>query len=179
MEAEDLFVLHAALPSLVDALAPVGEALVQVGPCALQQAAVGRVADQDVGESIQPGVLVAAVARADELLRRERVEPRLDLDSNCLRYELSHRVPGELEADDRGDVDDGALLGPQAVETGGQQRVDRRRDRQVGDVGCDPPAVVLAPEHTVVDEHRQHLLHVERIAFGRLGDPPADGIVDA
>ena len=81
--------------------------------------------------------------------------------------------------DDRGDVDDGALFRPQAVETGSQQRVDRRRDRQLGDVGGDLPAVVLAPEHAVVDEHRQHLLYVERIALGRLGDPSPDGIVDA
>src|SRR5262245_37893936 len=110
MEAEDLLVLHPALAALVDAIAPVGEALVQGRPVALQQSAVGGIADEDVREPVDRNRLFAK-RRANELFLRECVEADREASPDGVRHELLYSVVRELEADHGGYVDHGALLG--------------------------------------------------------------------
>ena len=81
-------------------------------------------------------------------------------------------------ADDGGRLDDRALLGAEGVEAGGEQCVDRRRDRDVADRrGCAPGAV-LEDDGAVVDEHGEQLLDEQGIAFGSCDDPVADVLVE-
>src|SRR5437867_9142554 len=91
--------------------------------------------------------------------------------SYSLWCELLDRSLGEHEPDDRGRLDDRALLGREVVESRGEQSVDRRRDLYVREVARRVPDAVLQAEVVALDEHRQQLLGEERIAFGGLYDP--------
>ena len=50
----------------------------------------------------------------------------------------------EVAADDRGALEHAALLGPQALDARGEQRVDRRRHLERRQAGADGPALALA-----------------------------------
>jgi hypothetical protein len=58
-----------------------------------------------------------------------------------------------------GDVDDGALVVAQAVEPGGEERLDRRWNGE------------LAGGRAVLERECEHLLHEERVAFADLDRP--------
>ena len=67
---------------------------------------------------------------------------------------------------------------PRRVEPGGEECMDRRRDREVADRrGCAPGAV-LEDDGAVVDEHGEQLLDEQGIAFGSCDDPVADVLVE-
>ena len=81
-----------------------------------------------------------------------------------------HRAAGELQADHRGRLHDPALGRPQAVEAGTQQGRDVPRDRDgLGGAGEDPAPRLLTQE-PVVDQHGEHLLDEQRVAFGEAED---------
>ena len=84
---------------------------------------------------------------------------------------LEPRSP-EPAAFDGCSLEDQARAGFEAVEPGGEERLQRPRDLHVGIVRSLPAAV---DEQSLIRKHRRELLEVERIAFGRLADPVDDG----
>ena len=145
---------------------------------ALEQAAVGRVADHDVPEAVALA-LVGGRIDLDEPLARERVE----VDPSCSRSasgtSSSSAVHREHLADHGRSLDDGPLLVGEPVEPGGHQRLDRRRRRQVVEMSeVGTPDAVLEAQEPVVDHHREQLLDEERVAVGCLDDPAARLLVD-
>jgi len=73
-------------------------------------------------------------------------------------------------------LDDDPLVGIEPVEPRGQERVDRRRHENSGEVACGDPAAVPRHQHAVVDQHREHLLDQERIGVGCVGDARLDAL---
>ena len=135
--------LELAQPIPGRALEPVREALVQVGAGDLRQRPVRGVADQRMPEPVR---LLAREVRKigpDHITANERhqdaIESRLEQDGG----ELAHRTTMEDRPLDRGRGDDGPLVGRQAVEAGGEQSIDRRGNRNVGEVGRRNPRVLL------------------------------------
>jgi len=123
--AEDLLELELAAAFPVDPLGPVHEPLVEHGSAALQQAAVGGVADDLVPEPEEDFVIGQL---PHELLRDEHVEVVADPRPDRLVDELGHRVHGEGQPDHGRWVDDRALLAPQGIETRGDEGLHGRRD---------------------------------------------------
>jgi hypothetical protein len=161
--AEDLLELGLAAASPVDLVRPLDEALMQRHALALEQASVGGVTDQLMAEAV--GVVVVLAVRADELLVRERDEVDRDHRSSRLIDEMLDGILREHEADHGCGFDHVALVGLEGVETRGQERVDAGRHDEVCRRIGDGPAVALAVQRPVVDEHRDHLLDEEGIAF--------------
>ena len=64
-----------------------------------------------------------------------------------------------------------SVLG-QPLQAGGDQGVDRRRDGELARRLHERPVTVVLLEQPVVDQHREQLLHEERIALGGVGDTP-------
>ena len=56
------------------------------------------------------------------------------------------------------------------VEARGQERLDRRRHRDLADVVGEPPVALDPAERALVDEHRDELLDEQRVALGRADD---------
>ena len=94
----------------------------------------------------------------DEVLAHQLLEAALDGRSLRLGGEPEDGRRPEALADDRGPLDHGPLLGAQAIEAGGEERLDGRGDLQ-------PVPVVIA-----LGEHRDELLDEERVAGAGLGD---------
>ena len=67
---------------------------------------------------------------------------------------------------DRCALADGSLDRPQPVQARGEERLDRRRNGDRLQIAGWDPVPVRALEQAVVDEHREHLLDEERVAFG-------------
>ena len=121
-------------------LEPGGEALVQVGARLLRQRAIGGIANQSVTEAVS---LLAGEVRcvgADQVPADKRQQPVLEYRiergaSKCADCALvKHR------AFDRRGRQDRALIGREALETGGQECVDRRGDRQLREVRRGRPS---------------------------------------
>ena len=79
-------------------------------------------------------------------------------------------VHRELQADDRGRLDRDAFLDAQPANARLEQRLDRGRHRDLGVILRDYPAPALLPQRLAFDQHREHLLDVERVAFRRRDD---------
>ena len=123
---------------------PVGEARMQLGARALEQTAVGGVADQHVVEAQhrlaeEPAACRARSARCGAATRGAR-----RARCHCDRSSAATRAAREVAADDGGALEHGALLGAQALDARRQQRVDRRRHLERGEAGAGDPAVSLA-----------------------------------
>ena len=159
----DLFELELAPTLLVDTLGPGHEPLVKHGPGALQQAPVCRVADDLVAESVEH---LRVRELADELLRDEDIEVLPERGHDGFVDELRDRVEGKREADDRGWVDDRALLGLKRIEPGGDEGVDGRGDLQLVRALSSDPAFRPALDRFGLDKHRHDLFDVERVALG-------------
>ena len=67
-----------------------------------------------------------------------------------------HRAPGRLR---------------QAIETDGDQALDRVGDHELGRISRQPPSVVPTLHDAAVDQRPGHLLHEERIPLGVAEDP--------
>ena len=168
--AEDRLELEPASALRVDLVGPAHEVDVQGGAGALQEAAVDRVAHQVMVEAVQR-VRIHGGDRMDKLLARQRQQMALDRRAERLGRERGDGRCGELQADDRSRFDRRALLPAQLAEASLDQRLDRRRNRDLAvALGADPAPVLLA-QGAAVDQHRQHLLDVERVALGSLDDP--------
>ena len=119
------------------------------------------------------GLLAGEVrgVRADQIPADERQQAVLERRVERRGGELADGASVKHRALDRRGRQDRALVGREAFETGGEERVDRRGNGQLGEVRRGDPAVALAREQRVVDEHRHKLLREERVALGRAGDP--------
>ena len=113
-------------------LEPVGEAAVQLRAGVLEQAPVGRVADQDVMEAQRRLAEKPAGVGLDQLAAPQRFEPRVEI-ADLARQELGQRSAREVAPDHRGPLEQRALLGAQALDAGGEQRVDGGRHLDVGE----------------------------------------------
>ena len=71
---------------------------------------------------------------------------------------------------DGSSLDGGALVPAQLIQSRGEECLDRRRHRDRSEIPDHHPAPVFAYEEPVVDEHGEHLLDEERVAFGCAGD---------
>ena len=108
-------------------LEPADEALVEVGACPLRDPGVGRVPDQRVPEA---ETVLAGDARhggLDELAADEPEQRRPE--SLVAAVEGGHGSGPELLADDRCPLEHLALDRIEAVEPRGEERLDRRRQR--------------------------------------------------
>ena len=127
------------------ALEPVGQARMQLRARALQNTAIGRVADQHVVEAQRRLAEEPADIRLDQLTAPQRFEPRVEV-SDLARQEMGERRARKLTADDRGALQHDPLLGAQPLDAGGQQRLDRRRHLEVGEL---LPMLFVGPQGLV------------------------------
>jgi len=104
----------------------------------------------------------ARALRADEPLAHEPLQDGADLRTR--RGELEECAPPDLLADDGRAFEEGALVGSEAVEAGGEKQLDGGRDGR------------LAP--VLLEGERDHLLGEERVALRRLGDPLALALLE-
>ena len=154
-------------------LQPVGEAAVQLRAGVLEQAPVGRVADQHVMEAQHRLAEEPAGVGFDELAAPQRLEPRVEI-ADLARQELGQRSPREVPPDHRGPLQDRALLRTQPLDAGGQQRVDGGRHLEIGELDARGPAVAFPFERAVVDQHADQLADEERIALAGGQHAPGD-----
>ena len=153
-------------PSPPDALEPVGVSLVQLGAERLRRGLVGRVADQQVAEPER------VLARERRAVRPDRAPCGRGSSGSAARSPVRRgelrdharrrtpcRTPRPLDHPRSSAVRRSSRAASSAWIVGGTATVGRS---PVGD-----PAVVLADEQPVVDQHREHLLDEQRVAFGR------------
>jgi hypothetical protein len=67
---------------------------------------------------------------------------------------MAHGTRDEGLPDDRSGLDDRALVSRQAIESRGEEGLDRRRDSEVPNVGRGVPTARLEANQPVVHEHR-------------------------
>src|SRR5262249_43582028 len=105
-------------------LEPVREAGVELRARALQEPAVGRVADQPVVKL--EGSLTGERSRLDldQLAAPQRFESRVEFRTLLGRQQIRERVARELPSDDGGPLEDASVLGIQSLQPRGEQRVD-------------------------------------------------------
>jgi hypothetical protein len=148
---------------------PLREAGVELGPRVAQRAPVGGVADQHVVEAL--GRLAqepAAVGiRLDQLAAAERLEARIEVGKRLGRQQMRQRRARELPPDHRRALEHEALLGAQALDAGREQRLDRGRHVERGELHGRDPAIAFATQHAVVHEHAYQLAEEERVALAR------------
>ena len=121
------------------ALEPVGEAAVQLGARALQEPAIGGVADQHVMEAQHRLAQEPAGVGLDQLAPPERLEPGVEV-ADPAGQQLGDGGARELPSDHGGALEHGALLGCEALEAGGEKRVDGGRHLEGGELdGRRPP----------------------------------------
>ena len=147
---------------------------VELRSVCLREPVVGGVADEDVTEpkgvvAIDPppsgrisSLRVSASSRAATVPRSE------------LRRQLGDRAAVEGPAHHRRAFGRRSLAGLEAVDASGEERRDRQRHVDVGQVPERPPAAVIAHEPAVVDELGDHLLDEQRVSLGRGGNPRPD-----
>ena len=78
---------------------------------------------------------------------------------------MSNGGTREVAADHGGALQDGAFLRTQPLDAGGEQRVDGRRHIESGEINRSRPAITLALEGTVVDQHAHQLTEEQRVAL--------------
>ncbi len=102
-----------------------------------------------------------------------------DVVSDGVGGQVLHRIAHEHLPDDGSGLDHGSLVPRQPVETGGEERLDRRRHGRPLDPARRAPAPVLEADEPLVDEHREQLLDEERVSLGRLDDSCSHALVEA
>ena len=168
MVPEDLHVVVTAVAAR--ALEPLGIALVQVRPLFLRHGLVGRVADQQVPEPERVLARELRTVGPDQLLAREREQARSHLRAQPLGHERRHRAGVEHLALHRAAFHHRALLGIEAVQARGEQQLDGRRHREVGQILGRAPHLPVESQQAVVDQHADHLLDEQRVTVGRRED---------
>ncbi len=172
--SDDLLQLLDPLPG--DPNAPVREPTVLLGSALLGDRGVRGIADQDVPELERVLAGDRRSCLADELLAHERAHERPRVRAVRFREELPDRAEVEVLADHRGGSDRPPFVVAQSLQPGGQQRRDRGRDGDRGEIPDRRPsgvfsATVVADDEPVVDQHRHHLLDEQRVPAARVGDP--------
>ncbi len=160
MVTDDLVELHQICAVL---LQPGRETVVQRRAHGLGQRLVGRVADQQVAEAVRLVVDHHGALGPDEVLAHEHHQAAVGL--RILRRERHDRAAVEDLALHRAALEHASLARLELVEARSQQRLDRRRHRDV--------------PHPLLGEHRNHLLDEERVAAGGLEDPLAQRRVES
>ena len=143
---------------------PVGKASVQLGARTLQQAPVGRVADQHVVEAQNRFAKEPAGVGLDQLAAPQRFEAGVEV-GHVPRQQVGNSGAREVAPDDRGALQDGALVRAQPLDAGGEQRVNGGRHLEAGERDARRPAVALARERAVLNEHAHQLADEQRIAL--------------
>ena len=128
MIAEHLVVLAGPLSG--GALDPVRVPRVEVGATGLEHPLVGDVADEHVAEAEGRFARHAPAVRLDQLLAHERVEEPVDRHAAGAVDELDQRAGAEGPPDHSARLRRGALGRLQAVDAGGEEGLDGRRQRQ-------------------------------------------------
>ena len=172
MPADRLVVLAGGAGARRD---PVGEPPVQLGARALQELAIGRVADQHVVEAQRRLAQIPGGIGLDELAAAQPVEAFLQRGARLAWQQRGEGGAGEAAPDHRRALEHGALLGAQALDARGEQRVDRRRHLQRVQRHPGRPAVALAFEGAVVHEHAHELADEEGIALAGGEHASGDG----
>ena len=142
-------------------LEPADEALVEVGARPLRDPGVGGVPDQGVPEAEAVLAGDARDGRLDELAADEAEQRRPE--GLVPAVEGGHGAGPELLADDGRPLEHLPLAGIEAVEPSGEERLDRRRQRDE-----------LGRGARLLGEHRDELLRVERIPLRHLGHAAAE-----
>ena len=170
MESEDLLDLDAVAGGRLE---PVGEALVEGRALRLGKGFVGGVPDEDVPEpeGVADGEL--RPVRAEELLAHQGEQPAAEIRLRIASSPAS-AATSKLAADDRGPLGDGSLGLREALESGGEERLDRDRDRDVVHARRPGQPPVASARRWPRRGASHELLDVERVALGRLQDPGAE-----
>jgi hypothetical protein len=92
-------------------------------------------------------------------------------DVDALARDRLEQRQAELPPEDRGRHQRRARPGPEPVDARHDHLLDGRRDLD-GDLVIEPPPLVRAHERARVGERAHELLEEERVALGRLEDPP-------
>ena len=167
--AQDGLELHRPVAVGVDLVGPAHEVDVQRCARALEQPVVDRVAHQLVVEAVD-GFGGAAACRVDEMFARQGAQVFAHGRAQGLRRERLQRGLGELHADHRCRLDGDAFLAAQLVQPGFQQRMDGRRHGDVAVAFATFPTPIHLAQHVGIEQHGQHLLDEQRVAFGGLDD---------
>ncbi len=155
MVAQNLVELEGQPP--IGASEPVRQSLVELRPELFRHRPVRRIADQEVAEAKRLLVRHERGLGANELLTHEARQLFVELGPELRRDKLDHGPSMEDLALDGSVADDQPFLVGEQIEAGLQQRMNGRRH--------DDVAVAVALSH-----HRNHLLDVERVPFGRSCD---------
>ena len=118
------------------------------------------------------GLLVSEVGstRADELLVDELEEDGWNAPGQRRGRQRLEGADVEDLANHRSAAEHRSLVGAEALETRRQKGMDPGRDVDGLEVAHGNPAAVFLLEQPVVDQHRDHLLDEQRIAFRRSRD---------
>jgi hypothetical protein len=148
---------------------PIGELLVELRPLSLREAPIGRLDDESVREAPPPSRLVLRLHQSAAVERGESCPKLVGPHLGGERAQCPGAEPAPL---DRGAFEDQARHAVEAVEPGGEQRLQGRGnlDRRV--TRTQPAAV---DEEPLIREHRRQLLQVQRVPLGRLADPVDEG----
>ena len=164
--AEDLLVLRLAAALAVDALGPVGES-----PWRSTGRASGRGGRRRPGRGCAGTGTCRSVARDRGGRAARATSPASAVDSRRL---LGQERPDRARAKPaRSPTPVRPTARSSSVRSRGGRRAGRRswREGEPREVGRRDPRDRPPAEHSVVDEHRDHLLDVERVALGGLDDP--------
>src|SRR5262249_17616734 len=167
--AEDLLELGPAVALPVNAFGPIDESLVERRPGTLENPLVRSIADEDVVEAVL--VLPIGLKGPHELLLGHGAEVLGHRRPNGVGRQLLDRRLLEDLTDHRRRLDYRTLLERKQVQARRQQRLNRPRDRELGEIPRRNPGVALASDQAVVYQHREELLDEEWVPFGRGHDP--------
>ena len=140
----------------------------QLRTLALREPSIRGIEYERVRESPSTTGFVLGLHETARVERRDGwLHPvRRHLGGECLQ-----RRDPEPSSLDRGALEDEARHRIEAVEPGGEERLQRRRDLDLDVVATHPASV---DEEALIREHRRELLDVERVALGRFADPVDD-----
>ena len=175
MIPQDFLKLHDPPTLGIDAVRPAHEVDVQRGAGAFEQAVVDGVAHQVVVEAVD-GFGVARGLRVDEMFACQGSQVLRQHRADRFGRERRHSVLREFQADHRSGLDRDALFASKLVEPRLEQGVDRRRHDDVAAARATHPVPALLAQHIRVEQHRQHLLDEQRVAFSG-GDDSADHVL--
>ena len=156
--AHDLVQLDQVASALFE---PEGEACVQFRPDRLGERVIGGVSDQQVAETKRVLAWELRPVRSDQLLPYKSAKAGRHVGR--FRSKRLDCAAVEHLTLDRAALEHASLRFVELVKTGRQQRLDRRRHRN------------LAVARFL--RQRQHLLHEERVSAGRGADPATGRVV--
>jgi hypothetical protein len=139
---------------------------VQLGSRALEHPPVGGIADEYVMEAQNGLAEEPPDVGLDELAAAERLEARVEI-ADVPRQELCDGGARELPADDRRTLEHGALLRSEPLDARREERLDRRWHLEGRELHAADPAIALALERSILDEHPHELADEEWIPFAR------------